>query len=391
MAGQIVKRGASTWTVRVYLGRDGGKRRYMNRTVHGTKKDAERVRTAMMRERDLGTLAEPCKLSLNDYLDQWLEKAAKPRLRQRTYDDYVGLLDCYVRPALGGRQLARLTPLDVQSVYVTMQTEGASKRKKSGGLSARTVRHCHAAFRSALSQAVKWRMIDVNPADSVDLPRMERREYEVLTRADASRFLNHVRGTRYGIAFELALATGMRPEEYLGLRWKDVNLNKGTVTIRTVLIYQKKPWRLEEAKTKSSRRTIPLPVSTIAALRAHRIEQAKARLAYKREYHDHGFVVAQPNGEPISSSVLLRRHHKPALDDLDLSQGVRLYDLRHTCATLLLEAGENIKVISERLGHASVAITLDLYAHCLPTMQQAASERLEGILYAEGGAEQVQN
>lgn len=388
MAGQIVKRGEGTWVVRIFLGRDGGKRRYMNRTVHGTKKDAERVRTALMRERDLGTLAEPCRLSLNDFLDQWLEKSARPRVRERTYTDYVGLLNYYVRPKLGGRQLAKLTPLDIQGLYAAMQSEGASKRKPKG-LSARTVRYCHAVLRSALGQAVKWGMIQSNPAELVDLPRQERREYVVLTKEQAAQFLSYVRGKKYGIAFELALSTGMRPEEYLGLRWRDVDLKKGSVTIQKVLTYTKKPWKLTDPKTTKSRRTIPLPASTVAALKAHRVAQAKDRLSYKGEYHDHGFVVAQPNGEPMQAAVLRRVHFRPALEKLEFPTALRLYDLRHTCASLLLEAGENPKTISERLGHASVVLTLDVYSHLMPNAQRTASDRLEGILYSQGEAEEA--
>lgn len=377
MAGQIVKRGEGTWVVRIFLGRDGGRRRYMNRTVHGTRKDAERVRTALMRERDLGTLAEPCRLSLNDYLDQWLEKSAKPRVRERTFTDYSELLERYIRKPLGGRQLHRITPLDIQGVYAGMLAKG---------LSARTVRYAHAVLRSALSQAVKWQMIPTNPAQAVDLPRQERRERVVLSAEQAAAFLDHVRGSKYSIAFELALASGMRPEEYLGLKWRDVNAKAGTITVRQVLSYKQKPWKLTEPKTSKSRRTIPLPASTVAALEKHRVAQARARLAYKGTYHDHGFVVCKDNGAPLKSDTLARKYLRPALEALGFDPRVTLYSLRHCHATMLLEAGENIKVISERLGHSGVGITMDIYCQSLPTMQEAAAGRLESILFDKAGS-----
>ena len=170
MAGQIIPRGKGKWLVRVFLGRDPdtGKRRYHNHTIHGTKKDAERYRTATLREKDLGIFVEPARMSLNAYLDTWLETAAKPRVRPRTFEDYTWLLAKYVRPVLGRRGLDQIRPLDVQAVYRGMQERG---------LTGRTVHVTHNVLRNAFKQAVRWRMLARNPAADVELPRWEKREH----------------------------------------------------------------------------------------------------------------------------------------------------------------------------------------------------------------------
>ena len=377
MAGQIIGRGDKTWLIRVFLDRDPetGKRRYFNKTVHGTKKDAQQVLTGILRKRDKGTFTEPRRISLNDYLDRWLETAAKPRLRPRTYAEYADLLNWYLRPALGRRQLEQIAPLDIQAVYTEMQERG---------LSPRTVRYLHAVVRNALGQAVRWRMLAVNPATSVDLPRQRKAEMNALSPEQASQFLEHAKRDRWSVLFALALTTGMRPSEYLGLQWKDVNLQKGTVVVRRTLARQKgEGWHFAEPKTKRSSRTIPLPPSVNRALAEHKRAQAAERLAAGPEYNQHDLVFATATGEPLSIRNLITRNFKPILLRAGLPESLRLYDLRHSCATLLLAQGEHPKVVSERLGHASVTLTLDTYSHVLPTMQQQAAERLEAVLYGD--------
>ena len=177
----------------------------------------------------------------------------------------------------------------------------------------------------------------------------------------------------------------MRPEEYLGLQWKDVELEKGTVTVQRTLVWRRKGggWYFSEPKTARSRRTIPLPVSLVQRMREHRRKQAEQRLKASPKYHNNDLVFATAEGSPLMPRNLLSRHFKPTLKRAELPNSIRLYDLRHSCATLLLAAGENPKVVSERLGHAGITMTLDVYSHVLPSMQQAAAERLERLLFTE--------
>ena len=179
----------------------------------------------------------------------------------------------------------------------------------------------------------------------------------------------------------------MRPEEYLALQWQDVDFNRGVVTVRRALVWPRKGagWTFTEPKTARSRRSIPLPASVTAALASHKRQQAAERLKAGAEYQNHDLVFASQEGTPIMMRNLLRRHFKPILKRAKLPDTFRLYDLRHSCATLLLAANEHPKVVSERLGHASVTLTLDTYSHVLPTMQQAATEKLESILFEQQG------
>jgi integrase len=252
------------------------------------------------------------------------------------------------------------------------------------GLSARTVRYLHAVLNSALKQAVKWGMLARNPAEAVDLPKQERREMLALSPKQATEFLKAAADDRWGFLFAFALATGMRPEEYLGLQWKDLELERGTVTVRRALVWREKGgWYFGEPKTARSRRSIPLPTSTVRALADHRRKQGEERLKLGPDYQQHDLVFATPEGGPLAPRNLKRRHFRPILERAKLPTDFRLYDLRHSCATLLLAAGEHPKIVSERLGHATVTLTLDVYSHVLPTMQEAATEKLERMLFAQ--------
>lgn len=225
-------------------------------------------------------------------------------------------------------------------------------------------------------------MLQRNPCEFVDLPRMARKEMQALSPHEASRFLQAAREDKLGIVLSFALATGMRPEEYLALKWSDLDLHAGNATVRRTVIWRKGGgWYFGEPKTSRSRRTIPIPRSLVGELADHRRKQAESRLKKGADYQNNDLVFASGEGTPILLRNLVRRHFQPLLARAELSPTLRLYDLRHSCATLLLSAGENPKVVSERLGHASIVLTLDTYSHVLPSMQQAATEKLERILY----------
>jgi integrase len=222
--GQIIARGDRRWLIRVYLGRDRetNRRNYHNRTIHGPMREAQAYLTRKLRERDLGRDLEGAKITLNEYLDRWIQTAVKPRVREKTCQDYEGMLRRYVRPNLGERVLAAMRPLDLQTTYQQMIERG---------LSARTVRYTHVVLRSALRQAVRWRLLLENPADGLKVPQQPKGEIRVLALEQAQIFLRSALGTPYGPVLALALTTGMRPSEYLGLRWQDVDLTRQTVSM----------------------------------------------------------------------------------------------------------------------------------------------------------------
>lgn len=373
MAGQIYKRGERTWQVRIFVGRDAtGKQIFHRKTIHGAKKDAERYLTAARREMDLGVFVEPTAMSVNEYFDRWLRDAARPRVSRRTADGYAGLLDRYIRQPLGHKRLDKLQPLDIQAVYGAMQARG---------LSARLVRHTHAALHNALKQAVKWGLLSRNPSDLVELPKVPHKERHVLSPDEAADFLKAAAVMPHGLVFEFALLSGMRPEEYLALQWSDVDFERSTARVRRALVRHKKSWSFEEPKTARSRRTVYLPAPLLQKLAAHKRKQAEARLKLGAAWQALDLIFCSEEGTPLSIPNITYRYFRPILTKAKLPR-IRLYDLRHTCATLLLIAEENPKVVSERLGHSTIVLTLDTYSHVLPTMQQNATAKLTKMLYS---------
>lgn len=373
MAGQIVARGKGVFIVRVFMGRDAtGKRDYMNHTVRGNKKEAQALLNRLLREKDMGVLIEPARMSLDEYLDHWLLTSVKPRVRARTHRNYTDTLRLHVRPKLGSRRLGNLKAVDIQAVYSGMQENGLSSM----------VRLTHTLLKGALTQAVKWQMIAQNPADYVDLPkRKPASKARALSKFEIESFLEATARSKWHVFFHLMVATGLRPSEALALTWKDIDLAKGTLTVQHSLGWLKgeKRFIFNEPKTASSRRTLPFPHGLIKLLSEHMTAQ------FDRGFN--GLVFTTRAGDPSHQRVIVQEAFKPALERAGLSKETRLYDLRHTHATLLLLAGVHPKVVSERLGHASVAITLDVYSHVLPNMQQEAADRLEALLYTSAPAE----
>jgi integrase len=365
--GQIISRGDQRWQVRVYLGRDpdSGRRRYLNHTIRGSFRAAQHFLNTRLAKRGQGReLANPA-MTLNQYLDRWLEMAARPRLRTRSFTDYKLLLGRYVRPTLGDEGLASLRPFDIQTMYNAMQHRR---------LSPRTIRYTHAVLHAALDQAVQWRLVDSNPASGIDLPKPRRAEIRVMRPDEARRFLDHIAGTRHGALFGLALTTGMRPSEYLALRWSDIDWEEETASV-TRSLKKGTGWSFAQTKRTRSRRVVKLAAWVIVELRSLWLAEVTECCETSVEVRP---IFRSVSGRPINSDYLARVF-KRRLQEAGLPP-MRLYDLRHTAATLALSAGVPAKVISEQLGHASCAFTLDVYTHVLPHLQADAVRRVEALL-----------
>lgn len=375
-SGMIFEREKGVWYARVTFTDQSGKRRYIKRRGD-TKSHARELVKQLLRDLDDSgdMVIEGNQITVNKYFDRWLTAAAKPRLSERTFLDYEDLLRRYIRPAMGNKRLADLRPLDVQALYSDLQERG---------LSSRTVRYTHAVLSSGLKQAVKWGLIIRNPASMTELPKQTRKEMQSLSPESAASFLAAAAKDKWGIIFSFALVTGMRPEEYLGLQWKDIDFQSGLVTVQRTLCWRRRGggWYFGEPKTSRSRRSIPLPYSIINMLTEHKRQQAEKRLKMGPVYQNFDLVFNSDNGGPLLPQNLFRRHFKPILKEAGLDQSIRMYDLRHSCATLLLASNENPKVVSERLGHASITLTLDTYSHVLPSMQRAATDKLERMLFS---------
>lgn len=380
MRGQIIEKSKGVWLVRIES-RKNNKRKSYSKQIRGTKRDAEKFLTKWLREIDSGTFVEPSALTVNDYFDRWLETAARPRVSQRTVDGYAGLLKRYVCPSIGEKRLEALQPLDIQTIYGEMQKRG---------LSARIVRHTHSALHNALKQAVKWNILQRNPAEFVELPKIPHKERRVLTAAEAVAFLQSANEMTHGLIFEFALLSGMRPEEYLALQWKDLDSEKSTAQVCRALVRHGGKWSFEETKTARSRRTVYLPQQLFVKLKAHKRRQAEQRLKAGSLWQNFDLVFSSETGTPHSIPNLTYRYFRPILEKAGLPQ-IRLYDLRHSHATLLLLADENPKIVAERLGHSTIVLTLDTYSHVLPTMQQQTTAKLNKLLYESDENERIKS
>lgn len=376
--GQIIRRTTvePSWTVRLYLGVGAdGKREYRNYTVKGERKDAEAFLRARLDELGTGRLAEKHRKTVDGFLQDWLE-TAKTRLRLRTWEEYVGLAKRYVAGTeVGKARLDSVTPLQIQRLYAQLQGER--------GLSAKSVRHVHNLLNQALKQAVLWNLVSYNPVANTCPPKQVRKEMQAFGPEQARLFLAAASEDRWFVLWSFVLATGLRFGEFAGLKWDDVDWFGGQVFVRRSLSRPrttKGAFLLTEPKTAKSRRAVAVPENVMELLKEHRARQAEERLALGELYAPHNFVFAVAGGRPLHLGHLTMHSFKPILRRAGLPD-MRIHDLRHSCATLLLAAGENPKIVSERLGHSSTTFTLDTYSHCLPNMQKSAADKLQSMLF----------
>ncbi len=376
MAGKgIHKRGKDSYTVIVDLGRDPatGKRRQLWRSVKGTKQDAERERTRLLRERDTGIDIDPARLTVADYLQRWLRDYAARKVAPSTLTRYREMVTHHLTPRLGSLRLTDLRPAHIQAAYAKFTG------REGQPLSPRTVGHVHALLRESLRWAVHWQLIARNPSDAVAPPRPQRQEMRVLDQEDAQGLLDAARDTPHYTLLYLALATGARLGELLALRWQDVDLDAGMMQIvRTQRFFSRQGIVSGQPKTPRSRRPIALSAETVRILAEHRRRQLEQRLTVGPAYQNEGRVFADATGGALYDSTV-RRAFYGIVERAGLAH-LRLHDLRHTAATLMLRSGVNAKVVSERLGHAKVGFTLDTYSHVLPDMQREAAAVMDRVL-----------
>ena len=372
--GQIVPRGKNRWLVRVQgKPSPSGKRADHCKIIHGTRTDADKYLRAVLGERDKGLLVEASPMSLSAYLDKWIEMIAG-RVTLSTRDNYESNCATYIKPLIGDVKLRALRPVNIEGMLVNLSAKG---------LSPRTIRYVFTILSTALNKAMKLRLIAQNPCKLVDPPRVPRKEMQALSPEQAARFVEVARPTKHGLMLILAIITGLRPSEYLGLQWKDLDFEKGILVVRRNIVWRRGGgYYLGDLKTAVSRRAIPLPEAIVADLAAHRRAQLEYRLKKGASFQDNDLIFPSSRGTPLKGENVAVRHFKPLLVEAGLPSTLRLYDLRHSCATILLAAGESPKVMAERLGHSRIATTLDIYSHVLPGMQQAASDKLASMILA---------
>lgn len=378
MRGHVRKRG-NVWVAVVDLPRDPltGKRRQKWLPSRRTRREAEQVLAETLTRLDSDTFVEPSRQTLAAFLDEWLA-ATKERIRPSTHATYESMVRTHIVPYLGSLPLQRLTPGRLNALYSALLENG--RRDGRGGLSPATVRYVHAVLRKALADAMKWNLVQRNVADQADPPRQRHAQITTWSARELRKFLEHVEGERLYAGYVLAATTGMRRGEVLGLRWQDVDLDAGRVSIsQTLVVVGGYEAQYSEPKTARGRRSVALDPNTVEALREHRERQLLERALMADAYEDNDLVFAREDGtlvHPDWFSDAFLAHAKAA----GLPR-IRFHDLRHTHATLALAAGVHPKVVSERLGHASITITLDTYSHAIPAMQETAASLVASLVF----------
>jgi integrase len=345
----------------------GPKRRY----VTGKTRDDVRAKlTKAMADRDGGLVFDAGSLTVEEYLTRWLEDSVRDTVRQSTYEVYGHMVHPHIVPALGRLKLKNLTPAHVRSFY---------RHRLDAGLAPATVHKMHVVLHKALDQAVSDGLVPRNVAKGVKVPQTKKKEIQPLMPEQVKALLDAARGDRLEALYVLALNTGLRQGELLALKWEDVGLEDSVLRVRRTLTRAGGRVALGSPKTSKSRRSVRLTSGAVEALRAHLSRQLEEMERMGSLYQPGGLVFANETGGIINPSNLRNRSFSRLLKRTGLPE-IRFHDLRHTCATLLLSRNINPKIVSEMLGHSSVSITLDIYSHVLPNMQESAVRALEDAL-----------
>lgn len=343
------------------------------RSVYGsTKQECRERRKEAEEAHRLGLATLNKSQTMEQFLGRWLTDAARPRLRPRTFAAYESIVRVRIVPRIGRVKLVELTPQHVQGLYTELL---------EAGLSARSVEFTHSVLHSALKQAFRWGLTLTNPADKVSPPRPKGHEITALSAEEVQRLLGAVNDPLRKALYTLAVTTGLRQGEQLGLLWSDIDLDRGTLAVRRTLQWQKGDGLvLGEVKTARSRRSVALSQMAVTALRRWHVEQRLRRLSAGPAWHEPypGLVFTNLTGGPLEGGNVTNRF-KADLAAAGLPVA-RYHDLRHTAATLLLGDGTHPKVVQEMLGHATIAVTMDTYSHVTPNMQREAASVFDRAL-----------
>jgi len=369
--GSIYLRRDGRWAASVQIGYSGGKR--VRKTYYGkTRRDVQRSLTAALHAAEIGALPiRDGRTTLTSFAETWLADLHMS-VRPSTQHRYEQLMRLHVLPDLGHMALTKIEPPHVQAVL----------RAKAKTLSPQTVGHIRAVLRRALNQAMRWGLVSRNVATLVLPPRVTRFAVKPLDAAQARTFLESTRQDRLAALYLVALMTGMRQGELLGLHWSDVDLAAATIHVRHALQRIDGELVLVEPKSVSSRRVLALAPSALGALREHRVRQRRERLLAGSQWEERGLVFTSTIGTPLDSTNVTHRFQR-LLHDAGLPRQ-RFHDLRHACASFLLSQGVHPRVVMETLGHSQISLTMNTYSHVTTSLQQAAASEMELLLTKDG-------
>ncbi len=397
-----------TWVAQATTGRDYETGKPKRVTYYGkTRKEVSEKLSAALHDVQTGTFVEPTKITFADWLDTWLKEYAKPQVRPTTYDSYEYLIRIHIKPGLGGTYLKDLQPAQIQRFYNQKLQEPKMDRRKEENrkknpdreiqfLSPRTVRYMHIVIHESLEQALKEGKITRNPAKATRPPKVEKKEASYMNMDDIARFLRDIAGDRWYPAFITVLGSGLRLGEVTALKWSKIDLQKGSIYVneavsrikndavetgpKTKLIFQ-------NTKTQKGMRTIPLPADVVNELKRLKTRQAEEKMKLGKAYlgdgpehnlkQDQWFVFTWPDGQMVEPGYLSKHFLK--LIRKSGIPNIHFHSLRHTYASMMLQADVHPKVVQEIIGHSTIGMTLDTYSHVMPGLKEAAAEKLNGF------------
>jgi integrase len=354
----------------------GGKRRYLKKGGFGTQRDAAAALGKVLEQVRSGAHTDDARATVGAYLEAWLDDKVAAGLRPTTARSYRHHVEQYLTPPLGHLRLGDLRSQHVERMLRALVEGNADRARPLGPAS---VRRVHATLRSALSTAKRRRLISHNPAVDVELPKASRPKVRPWEPEELGAFLDHAAGDRLGPMFELIAMTGLRRGEACGLRWVDVDLERGCLWVRQQIVQLGHETVIGPPKTASGEdRRVDLDEQTMGTLLAHRLAQDAERAAWGEAWAGSGLVFTREDGSAWHPETVTKRFR-----DLTIEAGlrpVRLHDLRHGQASLMLAAGVPLAVVSKRLGHSSITITSDTYSHLLEGVGRQAAEAASGLV-----------
>lgn len=370
--GSIYRRKDGRWSGQVTAEKDPSTGKVKRVTVYGkTRKEVQEKVRKLLNDKILGVSINPDNTTIEEWIHFYLENYKKHSVRESTFIRYESIFKLYIKANIGHILLRKLQTSDLQKFYNKIIIQKFSLS---------VIKLIHTIIYQSLKQAVKEGTLARNVAEHTLFPKKQLSEATALSKKDLAGFINFNRNHKYFLPVFLALTTGIRRGELLALLWEDIDFRQGRLKIcRSLSLGRQGRAIIAECKTEKSKRIIPLPVEISRELKLHKAKQIKQKLKMGSFFQDNGLVFCKKDGNSFTTAAF-HKNFKNMLNQAGLSNKIRFHDLRHTYATLLLEAGENPKVIQELLGHANISTTLDIYSHVSSQLKEQAVEKINSIL-----------
>jgi len=380
-SGSIRKRDTAegkTWQITIELPKDPitGKRIRKYKTVEGTKKEAERAMHEYIRELEKGYYVTDSKITINEWIDTWLDVYITPNVSPTTLSRYQGMIKRYIKPIIGSMQVQNLNTLAVQAWVNGLKTSPSSGKP----MAAATIKHAYHVLKGSMDKAVLAGIISRTPCAGIMLPKGQKKAAVIYNEAQIHQLIGAAKGTEMELVIDMELCLGLRRGELLGLWWQDIDWDKKQVHIVRNRVVVNGKSVVKEPKTANSVRIIDMPDQLVQKLRKHKLTCTGNRMRLGSAYTDSDYIIVHPDGRPIYPeylSQMLTKLQKKA----NLPQ-CRFHDLRHLCATIMLLQGVNVKVAQERLGHKDISTTMNIYSHVLPSSARDAAEKIGSLVFA---------